>query len=278
MDDPGTKTPDRNVLPLGNGAIVRPGEKTTIVGQPINGKTLNIEQILLTQSLVKVPPKHWIVNDILVGDRSQLEEKDLPGWLFTTRGFCGALGSMKLTFEGLDPVDHEHPLKLVVSYIGPNPEGEPFYGVAIGTASVPKPHLKFRSELISADDRATVIVKPCIQFDIEAFKIGRSPSDWVVCDLRINGKSQFTQTFGRASGGVAGAMFALDARDGSAFRLIDRCPVDGTIEIDVRYVGNNPHGSRLDALLMRRGGDQMIVDSPYCETRFTKKRSDLEIL
>ncbi len=64
----------------------------------------------------------------------------------------------------------------------------------------------------------------------EASTIGGT-ADWVVHDIRIDGKSQFVQC-----GDAPGDMFREDMLD--SFVRYDTCPAGGSIEIDAIYLGD----------------------------------------
>jgi hypothetical protein len=57
------------------------------------------------------------------------------------------------------------------------------------------------------------------------------PADWIVNDMRVNGKSQFSQ-----SGDMPGDIFRMDVIDN--FVSIDRCPAGCSFEIVVTYIGD----------------------------------------
>ena len=72
-------------------------------------------------------PEHWIVNDIKIGNQSQfLQSGDVPGEMFAS----GAIDC----FLRMGPVNVGQGLTVVATYIGSEPDGEPFVCGVLGTA------------------------------------------------------------------------------------------------------------------------------------------------
>ncbi len=73
-------------------------------------------------------PKHWVVNDIKVGNRSQLAQSgDVPGEMFAFDAKDSGLR--------FDTVHTAMDFVILVTYIGPKEGGEPFVCGAFGTAA-----------------------------------------------------------------------------------------------------------------------------------------------
>jgi len=100
-----------------------------------------IERIILSNAHTKFGAADWVINDILIDGKSQLEFvvegevhprgwKELPGALFS----AGGGRSIMVLLGGLDVVRAKMDLTLVVTYVGTNEDGCPFYGSAIGVA------------------------------------------------------------------------------------------------------------------------------------------------
>jgi hypothetical protein len=116
--DPGDN--QRMALPFGSGTTaIAPGQSAQITTRP--------------QTIAFVPERlriggdasRWLVNDISIGNRSQLAQAgDLPGELFATNAID--------TFISFETVQTSMDVRLVVTYVGPNPDGEPFQAAMVG--------------------------------------------------------------------------------------------------------------------------------------------------
>lgn len=94
------------------------------------------------------------------------------------------------------------------------------------------PELDIKSILpVPARTKKTLIVIAPEAFQPTRVKILGTPSDWILHDLRINDRSQFTMP-----GDLPGDVFALSAADG--FLHFDHCPAGSAVEIDISYVGS----------------------------------------
>jgi hypothetical protein len=103
----------RCVLPLalaGASGRVLPGESVVVVGCPAN-ETYNVRRLLIAGEA-----EHWVIEDVRVGERSQLEagHGDLPGTFFSPVATVG------LIIESIDP---GRPLSVRARYTGSDPEG-----------------------------------------------------------------------------------------------------------------------------------------------------------
>lgn len=78
---------------------------------------------------IRGEPTDWLVHDILVGNRSQLEAKHgpIPGREFGPNGACARMS--------LETVQTAMDLDLVVEYVGPELDGAVFEATVIGTAA-----------------------------------------------------------------------------------------------------------------------------------------------
>jgi hypothetical protein len=199
----------------------------------------------------------WVVNDIEIDGRSQLTHKDLPGSLFGSRGVAASRhGSTALTIKDFDPVERDHALVLVVTYVGPNPEGVPFFASVVGrkprqrptivpiaskTALPPmKPSGAVAKATISARVQNATFQMSLLEIDDGDTAGGAA--DWLVEDLRVNGRTQFAQP-----GPIPGDMFSTTAID--SFVKIEPCEAGNAIEIDVNYIGLNESGAIFAARL-----------------------------
>ena len=96
-----------------------------------------------------------------------------------------------------------------------------------GKAVKPWEKITVRGEL-----KRSAAFRPERVFVSGAFTVAGS-ADWVINDVRVDGKTQFLQ-----DGGVPGDMFATNAIDG--FVSFERCEKE--IEMDVTYIGSNSEG------------------------------------
>ena len=137
---------NREVLPFSTGVRVKPGSSAQITARPQRCE-FRPERFFVSDSCseykapwwkrlwpwYKAPfakgASDWIINDIRVGARSQFcQAGDIPADMFRS----SAIDSF-VTFEtaqiAMDVV-------VVVTYVGPNPEGECFYAAMIGTTAI----------------------------------------------------------------------------------------------------------------------------------------------
>jgi hypothetical protein len=238
----------RLVLPL-HLPLVLPNQQTRAVARA--KKALDIKAIYISGTGTPGGSADWIVNDIEIDGRAQLTRKDLPGDLFSGRGLAAAKRAItKLSLEGFDPVERDRALVLVVTYVGPNSEGSPFYATAMGS----KPQQRFTIIPIASKSPLSPTAKTTItarvqsaSFQMARLEIGNegalgSGADWIIEDLRINGRSQFAQ-----AGPIPGDMFSMTSID--SFIKPEPCAAGNAIEIDVIYIGVNESGAIFTALL-----------------------------
>lgn len=131
-------TSSRLIIPL-HLDRVPPRQPTRVAARASNG-AVDIERLFLSAAGTPGGTADWIVNDVEIDGQSQLAHKDLPGALFGGHG-SGAVGraTTTLAFQGFDPVERDHELALIVTYVGPNPEGIPFFATAVGTKPAQRP-------------------------------------------------------------------------------------------------------------------------------------------
>ncbi len=114
----------RVVLPLSSGKNVKPDPSecsVQITSKPQN-TAFRPERIIIGGH-----PEHWIVNDVKVGNLSQFAQSgDVPGEMFSSSAIdC---------FLRMAPVALHQDFVIVATYIGPEPDGEPFTCGVLGTA------------------------------------------------------------------------------------------------------------------------------------------------
>ncbi len=229
---------------------VPPRQPTRISARPVHG-AFDLERIHISGIGTPGGAADWVVNDIEIDGRSQLTQKDLPGALFGSNGGAAARKALTtLSFSGFDPVERDRELTLIVTYVGPNPEGVPFFGTAVGTRPPQRPTvvpIVVSLPLLIAT-RTTISARmqnapfKLDRLEIDDGKTAGGAADWIVHDLRIDGRTQFSQV-----GDLPGDMFSSSAID--SFITIENCPAGSAIEIDVSYVGVDDGGGTFTARL-----------------------------
>lgn len=212
--------------------LVLPRQPTRVATRAKEG-AVDLDRIFISGAGTGWGANDWVVNDIEIDGRSQLTLKDLSGALFGTRGVAAnPKATTTFAIEGFDTVEYDHELALIVTYVGPNPEGASFYASAIGTAPPQRPTII----PIASSSPLLFMTKTTIgarientPFQVERIEIEES-WDWLVHDVRINGRTQFMQ-----AGDIPGDMFAVAAID--SFVSWERCEAGGEIEVDVTYIG-----------------------------------------
>jgi hypothetical protein len=120
----------RLVLPL-HVPRVPPHQPTRVAARATHG-AVEVERLYISGAGTSGGGADWIVNDVEIDGRAQLSHKDLPGSLF------GA-GNVTASFNGFSPVERDHELAVIVTYIGANPEGAPFFGSVVGIKPEQRP-------------------------------------------------------------------------------------------------------------------------------------------
>lgn len=232
----------RIVLPIASRHRIAPNTPTPVAARVTEG--LDIEKIYISMAGTKGGAADWVVHDLLVDGRSQFRHKDLPGFLFSVGSLGGVpRSSSTISFDGLDVVGQGQEVALVVSYVGPNPEGGNFIGSVVGSSPGAAPSVLAVATTHAAAPKRSVKVSARLQtapFRLERIVIEGDASAWVVSDLMINGRSQFSQ-----AGDVPGDMFASSVIDG--FVSMDTCLAGNAIEVIATYIGEKPEGERFVA-------------------------------
>lgn len=234
----------RLILPLSSPPVL-PRQPTRVSARATKG-AVDVESLHISGAGTPGGAGDWIVNDIEIDGRSQLQltHKDLPGALFGSYGVAAAPRATALSLRGFDPVERDRELTLVVTYIGPNPEGVPLFASVVG--SKPRQRLTIVPITSKAPLPPTAPITITAHVKNAPFKMDRikiddgntagGSADWIVEDLRINGRSQFAQP-----GSIPGDMFSTRAIE--TFVKIETCEADKAIEIDVIYIGLNENGA-----------------------------------
>jgi len=216
---------------------VPPHQPTRVAAYAEQG-AINIERIYIMAE----NSADWIVNDIEIEGRSQLSCKNLPGDLFST-------GSATITLQDLDTVERDRALVLLVTYVGPNPEGSLLFAQAAGSKPPQRPTVvpfAAKTPFLPAVKTTITARMQSAPFQMTRLKIENGDTaggaaDWIVHDLRINGRTQFTQP------DVPADVLATNAID--AFIKLEACEGGSAIELDMIYIGLNAHGAIFSASL-----------------------------
>jgi hypothetical protein len=235
-DNPNTfSSSARQIIPL-HLPRIPPRQPTRVAARATKG-AVDIERLQISGAGTPGGSADWIVNDIEIDGRSQLSQKDLPGSLF---------GGDRVTasFNGFDPIERNREVVVTVTYVGPNPEGAPFYGAIVGIRPAQRPTIVPISSKEAVLPIATTTIQARIQnapFQIDSVVIQNGntaggAADWIINDIKIAGKSQFIQ-----SGDIPGDLFATKAID--SFIKIEACTPGVMFEIIATYIGLNERGA-----------------------------------
>lgn len=226
---------------------VPPHQPTRVTARAAKG-AVDIKAIYISGAGTPGGTADWVVNDIEIDGRSQLAHKDLPGALFGGKGIAGPTArhaTTKLLLEGFDPLERDRELVLVVTYVGPNPKGMSFFASAVGQKPRQRPTIvpiASKSPLLPAAKATTITAHVRnAPFQMERLEIddegtAGGSADWIVQDLRINGRSQFVHP-----GNIPGDLFSTTAID--TFVKLEACEAGSAIEVDVIYIGLNERGA-----------------------------------
>ena len=128
VDAPAPTRANRDVLPMSTGVPILPTQSAQITGRP-QTIVFAINRFLISNAGTAGGAADWIVNDIKIGNRSQfVQSGDVPGDLFAVNAID--------TFVRFDTAQTAMDVVVVVTYIGLNECGAPFFGAMVGTAAV----------------------------------------------------------------------------------------------------------------------------------------------
>ena len=128
IDAPMPERANRDILPMSTGVPILPTQSAQITGRP-QTMVFSINRFLISNAGTAGGAADWIVNDIKIGNRSQfVQSGDVPGDLFAVNAID--------TFVRFDTAQTAMDVVVVVTYIGLNECGAPFFGAMVGTAAV----------------------------------------------------------------------------------------------------------------------------------------------
>lgn len=278
---------ETKILPLG-GQTTGPDREpvTHAVGERA---TYEADQVAVANLAFKperlfiLDARSWLIHDVRVNGRSQLDGDELDGGLFCVDSLSAsaiASGFDQIVPGGSFEIDysfrgHDDALAQWKKILSLNPIGHaaraPFRGCLLGKSidqlsgvnmySGPI-RLRGRSgELVATwwegngqarvppqHEARFVVTARDQSFQVENIAIERRPADWEVVDVRVGDRSQFS-----TSGVIPGEYFSVDAPDDFVGMVV---APGQRIEIRVRYVGSDPRGGRFGAVLRGRAGDR----------------------
>ncbi len=97
--------------------------------------------------------------------------------------------------------------------------------------------------VVQPNIRIQITARPQFEFSPKRLIIAGNPSDWVVCDIRINNRSQFLQC-----GDIPGDLFTVASID--AFVLFETVQPNMDVVLIANYIGPHPEGSMFFAGLL----------------------------
>ena len=119
---------NRDILPMSTGVPILPTQSAQITGRP-QVLVFKIGRFVISNAGTAGGAADWIVNDIKIGNRSQfVQSGDVPGDLFATNAID--------TFVRFEAAQTAMDVVVVVTYIGLNESGAPFFGAMVGTAAI----------------------------------------------------------------------------------------------------------------------------------------------
>jgi hypothetical protein len=128
IQDPGPDRAGREVLPMSTGVAILPTQSAQITARP-QRVAFRPERVFISAAGTAGGAADWVVNDIKIGNRSQFSQSgDVPGDMFATNAIDGFV-SFETAQTAMDVV-------MVVTYIGLNESGVPFFASIVGTAAI----------------------------------------------------------------------------------------------------------------------------------------------
>ena len=112
------------VIPLSTGVAVLPS-KSAMITVRAQRRAFRPQRMFVSAAGTSGGAADWIVNDIKIAGQSQFAQAgDLPGDMFATSSIDSFV-----KFDVAKPLED---VQVVVTYIGTNPQGAPFYASLVG--------------------------------------------------------------------------------------------------------------------------------------------------
>jgi hypothetical protein len=128
IEVPSPEHAGREVLPMSTGVAILPTQSAQITARP-QRVAFRPERVFISAAGTSGGAADWVVNDIKIGNRSQFSQSgDVPGDMFATNAIDGFV-SFETAQTAMDVV-------MVVTYIGLNESGVPFFASIVGTAAI----------------------------------------------------------------------------------------------------------------------------------------------
>ena len=128
VDAPLPTQANRDILPMSTSVPILPTQSAQITGRP-QTLVFKIGRFVISNAGTAGGSADWIVNDIKIGNVSQfVQSGDVPGDMFATNAID--------TFVRFATAQTAMDVVVVVTYIGLNESGCPFFGAMVGTAAV----------------------------------------------------------------------------------------------------------------------------------------------
>jgi len=128
VDAPLPTQANRDILPMSTGVPILPTQSAQITGRP-QCLVYRCTRFMISNAGTAGGAADWIVNDIKIGNRSQfVQSGDVPGDLFASNAID--------TFVRFESAQTAMDVVVVVTYIGLNESGCPFFGAMVGTAAI----------------------------------------------------------------------------------------------------------------------------------------------
>ncbi len=114
---------DRVILPLSTGVTVKSSHSAQIEARP--NEAFKPDRLFVSAAGTSGGAANWVINDIKIGGKSIfLQHGDIPGDMFATNAVDGFV-----SFRAAEP---GQTVLVIVTYIGSNESGVPFFASMVG--------------------------------------------------------------------------------------------------------------------------------------------------
>ena len=136
----------RGILPMSTGVPILPTQSAQITARPqLSG--FRPERLYISDGCTRGGAADWVVNDIKIANQSQfIQSGDIPGDMFAADAIDAAVS--------FDAVEQGGDVVLVVTYIGSNEKGVPFFASFIGESVGPVRKRNVKLQLVPNDRKA----------------------------------------------------------------------------------------------------------------------------